>query len=91
MAEIPVVKAFLMHRDRDFDPDRELPPGAPDLMADLDLDVLFTAMAVGDPFLLQVAHTAMLSPLTDPAAILYRQHILRDCVANRAIVAGCMT
>ena len=80
------MKAFLMYRDRDFDLEQEPPPGAQDLLQDLELEVLFKAMAGGDPFLLDVARTAVPSILTDVPAVLYRQDILRDCISNAAIV-----
>jgi len=80
------VKAFLMHRDRDFDAQAELPPNASDLIQDLELETLFEAMALGDKFLLGVARTAVLSSLTDLAAIEYRQHIVRDCLEHAEVI-----
>ncbi len=80
------MKAFLMYRDRDFDPAQEPPPGARDFVPDLELDVLFEAMAGGDAFLLGVARAAVLSMLTDVPTVLYRQAILRDCISNAAVV-----
>ena len=103
------MKALLMHRDRDFDPDRllirrerelrhsrspeqglSLQPALPwneeALRRDLGLDVLFGAMSGGDKFLFEVAQVAILSGLTDLAAIRYRQHILADSLKNAAIV-----
>ena len=38
------MKAFLMYRDRDFDPREAPPPGAADLVQDLGLEVLVQAM-----------------------------------------------
>lgn len=78
------MKAFLMHEDSDFRV--ELPANADDLIADLELEVLFTAMAGGDPFLFEVAKCAVLSTLTDAGSILYRQTMLRDCIANPALI-----
>jgi hypothetical protein len=80
------MKAFLMYRDRDFDLAQEPPPGARDLIQDLELEVLFQAMAGDDPFLLEVARRAALSILIDVPAVLYRQEILRDCIRNTAMV-----
>jgi hypothetical protein len=82
------VKAFLMHRDRDFDPGAEPPIGSGDLIKDLGLELLAKAMAAGNEFLLEVAQRALLSLLTDPAAVLYRQAVLRDCIDNPTIVRG---
>ena len=78
------MKAFLMHEDSDFRV--ELPANADDLIADLELELLFTAMAGGDPFLFEVAKCAVLSTLTDAGSILYRQTMLRDCIANPALI-----
>ena len=55
-------------------------------MQDLELEVLFKAMAAGDAFLLEVARKAVLASLTDVPGVLYRQGVLRDCIANAAIV-----
>lgn len=78
------MKAFLMHRDSDFVV--ALPANAEDLIADLELDVLFTAMAGGDAFLFEVAKCALLTTLTDADAIAYRQMMLRDCIANPELI-----
>lgn len=75
-----------MHRDQDFDLQRELPPNAGALAQDLELGTLLSAMAAGDAFVLDVAQKALLSSLTDPAAIVYRQQVLGDCVAQPQVV-----
>ena len=80
------MKAFLMYQDQDVDPQRELPPNEEALTQDLELNTLFGAMARDDMFLFDVARRAILTSLTDPAAILYRQHVLADCLAQPAIV-----
>ncbi len=76
------MKAFLMHAGRDFDLGRELPPQASDLIQDLELETLTGAMAAGNGFLADVALRAVLASLTDPEAIVYRQHVLADCLAQ---------
>jgi DNA mismatch repair ATPase MutS len=80
------VKAFLMYRDRDFELDRTYPPHHADLTQDLGLEQVLEAMAAGDKFLLDVARKAVLTSLTDPGEIAYRQAVLNDCVANPATV-----
>jgi len=80
------VKAFLMHRDRDLDVEQEPPPSWEALVQDLELTTLFEAMAAGDQFLLEVARKAVLSSLTDPEEILYRQRVLADSLARPAVV-----
>jgi hypothetical protein len=105
------MKAFLMYRDRDFDPDRTLPSmvveadwdwrrrfgefdpwshlpwNARALSRDLELDVLFSAMAANQRFVFEVARRAVLSAVSEtPEAILYRQAILKDCLNNRSLI-----
>ena len=80
------MKAFLMYRDRDIDPVEKLPANAAALTQDLELDTLFGAMAAGDNFLLEVAKKTVLTRLDEPEAILYRQHILADCLERSAII-----
>lgn len=80
------MKAFLMHADQDFDLDRQPPPSAGALIQDLELGTVLGAMAAGDQFTFDVAQSAILSGLTDPAAIVYRQQILADCLAQPPVV-----
>lgn len=80
------MKAFLMHKDHDFDLTGALPPNTADLTQDLELDTLFAAMAAGDSFLLAIAKQAVLASLREPEAILYRRHILADCLEQPEVV-----
>jgi hypothetical protein len=80
------MKAFLMHRDSDFELDRELPANEQALRQDLELDTLCSAMSAGDPFLFEVAKRSLLLSLRDPHEIVYRQQVLTDCVANASVV-----
>jgi len=75
-----------MYRDRDFDPKVAPPVHAAALTQDLELDILFDAMAGADKFLLQVARAAVLTSLQEPEAILYRQHVLADCLERPAVI-----
>ncbi|MGV2184005.1 MutS-related protein [Rhizobium rhizogenes] len=80
------MKAFLMHRDRDFDVKAELPWNHQALTEDLALDTLFDAMAGGDVFLRDVAQCAILTGVSGNAdTIHYRHDILVDCLANPAV------
>ena len=56
------MKAFLMHRDQDFDLERVLPPNEEALTQDLELNTLFGAMARGDRFLFDVAKKCLVVP-----------------------------
>jgi hypothetical protein len=74
------MKAFLMHRDQDFDLKAPRPPQAADLAQDLGLPALAGAMAKGDKFLLEVADKVLLRSSRDLDEIAYRQDILKDAV-----------
>ncbi|MDQ7096356.1 DNA mismatch repair protein MutS [Desulfosporosinus sp. PR] len=80
------MKAFLMHRDQDFDLEGKLPSNEQVLTQDLELNTLFSAMAQKDEFLFKVVRKAVLSSLDDLDAILYRQDILKDCLKNPSLV-----
>ncbi|MDE2482057.1 MAG: DNA mismatch repair protein MutS [bacterium] len=80
------MKAFLLHRERDFDWDTKLPKNADDLIQDLGLQTLFDAMAGEDRVIPTVAPKVVLGGLRDVDALLYRQAVLRDCLAHREIV-----
>jgi len=76
-----------MDPERDFDAAAALPAHAADLIRDLELETVLTAMAAGDRFLWDVARTALAGgPETGAAAVLHRQAALRDSLANPAVV-----
>jgi hypothetical protein len=76
------VKAHLLYQDQDFDFAAELPPRYEDLIQDLELSTVLGVMAAGDKFLFDISAKVMLTSLSDPEAIGYRQHILADCIAE---------
>jgi DNA mismatch repair ATPase MutS len=75
-----------MYKNRDFDPNQPFPANEADLVADLELDTLLNAMALGDPFIFDVSKKAILASLCEPEEICYRQDILRDCLKNSEVV-----
>lgn len=75
-----------MYGDQDFDMNGELPGHELALTEDLGLDTLFASMARGDDFLFEVARRAVLSSLTNPEEIGYRQRILEDCLEHAAVI-----
>ncbi len=79
------MKVFLMYEDKDFDLQRKMPQWK-EVVQDLELNVLFDAMAKEDDFFREVSEAAILSPLSDVKSILYRQEILKDCLANPSLI-----
>jgi hypothetical protein len=75
-----------MHQAEDFDLQRESPANEAALTQDLELTTLFEAMALGDQFLFEVARKAVLASLGDPEAIVYRQRVLADCLAQPSVI-----
>ncbi|WP_246397996.1 MutS-related protein [Mycobacterium vicinigordonae] len=53
---------------------------------DLELPRVYQAMAGGDEFLLETAKKIVPLTVCDPNVIVYRQQVLADCLANRALV-----
>jgi hypothetical protein len=81
------MKAFLMHKDANFDIRAPLPTHASDLAQDLELETIIQAMARNEPYLAEVARGALLqSTATAPETILYRQAVLGDSLQNAATV-----
>jgi hypothetical protein len=80
------MKVHLLHEDQDFDFRGGLPPGHHELIQDLELTTLIQAMAAGDKFLAGVCERVLLTCLTDPEAIRYRQRILADCLAQPEVI-----
>ncbi|HTS95856.1 MAG TPA: hypothetical protein VMI33_04480, partial [Streptosporangiaceae bacterium] len=80
------MKALLMFTDRDFQVAREPRAGEEDLIQDLELNVVWDAMALGDGVVRESARSAMLSGLATPEQIRYRQAVLTDCLRQPAVV-----
>ena len=53
---------------------------------DLELDTLWSVMAAGDEYLYETAKRGLLSSLTDPGEIVYRQQVLADCLEHPELV-----
>jgi hypothetical protein len=81
------MKTFLLHPDRDFD---ATPPSKRDpiqFTQDIELAVLINAAAGGDRYLSDIMAAACAGAwANDIATIRYRQEILKDCLANQAVV-----
>jgi DNA mismatch repair ATPase MutS len=77
-----------LEREREKNPDLfSAWTGVNDVLAqDLELETLWNAMAAQDEFLYEMAKRVVLSSLNDPEAILYRQHVLADCLEQPEIV-----
>ncbi len=80
------MKAHLLFPAADFDFEADPPPHSADLIQDLALTTLLSAMAAGDQFLFDVSTKVLLAGLTDTGDIRFRQAILADCIAQPEIV-----
>ncbi len=81
------MKAHLLYRDEDFDLRRPLPWNEAALVKDLSLNTLFTAMARGDAFVLDVTKKVILLGFDNGLdTIRYRQNVLQDCLDHPAVV-----
>ncbi len=80
------MKAHLLYPAADFDFTAELPADHADLIQDLELGTLLTAMAGGDKFRRDVSTRVLLTSVADEAVIRYRQQILADCIANPDVI-----
>ncbi len=81
------MKTLLMHPDRDFDARAPQTKEVDDFARDLELNVLLDAMAAGDRHLREIAQAALFGAWSnDIGTILYRQEILKDCLANAEVV-----
>ncbi len=78
------MNTFLMHPDRNSDATSQ---SKRELTQDIELDVLLNAAAAGDHYLYNIMMAACAGVWTnDIATIRYRQEILKDCLANEAVV-----
>ena len=73
-------------KDQRLDLQQMLPWNEEALRKDLGLDIVLSAMALGDGYLFDTAKVAVLSSSVDLDSILYRQHVLSDCLRNAQIV-----
>ena len=81
------MKPHLLYRDKDFNIKAALPWNTDVLAKDLELQVLFDCMSGKDELLAEVVSKVIHTSIgNDAATILYRQEILKDCIALREIV-----
>ena len=81
------MKAHLLFKDHDFDPEQKLPWNDTELTKDLELNTLLEAMSSDNDFLFKTAKSVIMSgPGNDSGTILFRQDILRDCLNNPSTV-----
>ena len=74
------MNGYLMFENRAFSVDRETDEHRRNLTVDLELEQIISAMSGGDPENGNICRSVLLTPLTDPAAIRYRQAVLSDCL-----------
>lgn len=79
------MKAYLLHDGKDFDWRREEFWNERTLVQDLELNTLYKVMAAGDEYLFDIAKEVPPVSLPDLDEILYRQAVLRDCIAHEDV------
>lgn len=82
------MKAHLLFSDLDFDWAAPVPAQSADVVADLDLTTVFTAMGGGDEFVREVCTQVVLHSLTDADRIRYRQQVAADALAHEDILTA---
>ena len=75
------MKVRLLYKDRKFRLSQTDTPVKQALKEDLGLEKIFEIMADGNKEILKIAESVLLDPLTTGEDILYRQDILKDCMA----------
>lgn len=81
------MKVLLLYKDHDFDPEQKLPWNEKELTQDLELNIMFNAMALNDEFLFEAAKKTVFWGLNnDLGTIHFRQNILKDCLKNSSII-----
>jgi hypothetical protein len=81
------MRVHLLHPQHDHDPTSRLPWQINALVADdLELNRIYSAMAGGDKFLLEIAQAVLPQTITSPDVITYRQQVLADTLANHSVV-----
>lgn len=76
-----------MFPDRDFDPKRSSGRCGSEVLQDLGLEAVLSAMSRGDPFLHEVAKVALSTAFENEAAVIrHRQEVLEDCLANPMVI-----
>lgn len=80
------MQVLLMHRDRDFGKNAQIPQNVETITKDLGLDVILEAMAKGDELVYDVSRKALLASLTNSKEIRYRQEVVKDSIKNPAVI-----
>jgi DNA mismatch repair ATPase MutS len=76
------MKAHLLFPDRDLDVHSARPNHADTLLRDLGLDTIVAVMADGGGLIADVSTRVLTEGLCGPAEVVYRQAVLRDCIAH---------
>jgi DNA mismatch repair ATPase MutS len=80
------MKAHLLYKNQDFAERSSFLTHSASLVPDLELPTLVTTMARGDKFLYETSGKVLLAGLNDPDEIVYRQHVLGDCIDHPDVV-----
>ena len=80
------MKAHLLYPERDFEVEDGERARCDELVRDLDVTTLLSAMADGDRFIFDVSRTVLLTALDDPDDVRFRQRVLADCLDHPDVV-----
>jgi len=80
------MKAYMLYDGRDFIEEKGNSLDIKSLIADLELETLFEAMAKDDTYIYQTVKQIIFLPLVDVEEIRYRQNIMIDCIKNQATI-----
>jgi DNA mismatch repair ATPase MutS len=76
----------LLFMDGKYQPPGDIPWNSVDLEKDLDLEIIFSAMAGKDSYVFDVCRKTILKSLNDYETIIYRQNVLKDAIDNQILV-----
>jgi DNA mismatch repair ATPase MutS len=79
------MKPFLLYEQNDGKMRKKV-ANKTELLQDLNLHIIFKAMAQNDNFLYNTVESVMLNSLTETSTILYRQNMLKDCMDHQSTI-----
>lgn len=76
----------LLYPDQDPKSEQALACNSIELTKDFELEIILSAMAREDRFILDVVRSTLLTSLLDPSLVKFRQDVLKDCLQNPDVI-----